>query len=80
MGNTCKFSEIENLEIISESRKESLEKSNDDSKEFKEIKEIRKQIAMMNVFKRKDIYLIHIIFLQNNILYYYYIYSSKKLK
>ena len=55
MGNTCKSSEIENLEITTESRKESLAESNDDSKEFEEIKEIRKQVAMMNVFKRKDI-------------------------
>ena len=55
MGNTCKSSEVENLEIISESRKESLAESHDDIKEFEEIKEIRKQISMMNVFKRKDI-------------------------
>ena len=55
MGNTCKSSDIENLEIISESRKESLAESHDDIKEFEETKEIRKQISMMNVFKRKDI-------------------------
>ena len=59
MGNSCKFSEIENKEISSESRKGSTEESQEESNyidnKFQEIKEIRKEIAMMNVFKRKEI-------------------------
>ena len=47
MGNACKSSELEDLEI-------NLELYGIYNK-FKEIKEIRKQIAMMNVFKRKQI-------------------------
>ena len=73
MGNTCKFKQINDLEIIYESdeksRKESVEKSEEiseeksdkksdnkiDKIEFQEIKEYRKIISKMNVFKRKEI-------------------------
>ena len=70
MGNTCKFKQINDLEIRYESE-EKLRKNSDeifdersdkksDSKiddniiEFQEIKEYRKIISQMNIFKRKE--------------------------
>ena len=48
MGNFCKFQEAEELEIISKAKK-------DYSKdEFQEIKDFRKEIKKMNIFKRKE--------------------------
>ena len=49
MGNFCKFRETEELEIVSQSEKEYSKN------EFKEIKDFRKEILEMNVFKRKEI-------------------------
>ena len=67
MGNTCKFKNINDLEIRYESNeklgKESDEssdkisdsKADDNINEFQEIKEYRKIISQMNLFKRKEI-------------------------
>ena len=48
MGNMCKQSDMEDLEIKTES---SVETYN----EFKEIKDLRKEISKMNIFNRKKI-------------------------
>ena len=67
MGNTCKFKNINDLEIRYESNeklgKESDEssdkisdsKADDNINEFQEIKEYRKIISQMNLFMRKEI-------------------------
>ena len=55
MGNSCKFSEIKDLEIDSSDKAQSDEESEYLKNEFREIKEFRKKIAKMNVFKRKHI-------------------------
>ena len=49
MGNFCKFRETEELEIVSQSEKEYSKN------EFKKIKDFKKEILEMNVFKRKEI-------------------------
>ena len=49
MGNFCKFQEAEELEIISKTEKDFSKN------EFQEIKDFRKEIQKMNIFKRKEI-------------------------
>ena len=55
MGNSCKFSDIKDLEIDSFDKTQSDEESEYLKNEFREIKEFRKKVVNMNVFKRKQI-------------------------
>ena len=55
MGNSCKFSDIKDLEIDSSDKAQSDEESEYLKNEFREIKEFRKKVVNMNVFKRKQI-------------------------
>ena len=48
MGNFCKYQEAEELEIISKTEKDFSKN------EFQEIKDFRKEIKKMNIFKRKE--------------------------
>ena len=55
MGNVCRFSEVNDLVIESSEKAQSDEEINYLKNEFEEIKEFRKKIIKMNVFKRKQI-------------------------
>ena len=55
MGNSCKFSNIKDLEIDSSDKTQLDEESEYLKNEFREIKEFRKKVVNMNVFKRKQI-------------------------
>ena len=55
MGNSCKFSDIKDLEIDSSDKAQSDEESEYLKNEFREIKEFRKKVVNMNVFKRKQL-------------------------
>ena len=55
MGNSCKFSDIKDLEIDSSDKTQLDEESEYIKNEFIEIKEFRKKVVNMNVFKRKQL-------------------------
>ena len=55
MGNVCRFSEVNDLVIESSEKAQSDEEIDYLKNEFEEIKEFRKKIIKMNVFKRKQI-------------------------